>query len=1119
MTFNGLLIKFLVVFLADLSVHLADKIKFEFTYSNYNLTAAEESQVLQHNRKLAGVSLAHENWTYDKVIMEIVDDDSGLFIVHKRPFGDRFVVADFSTKPSYFWSFNYEERSIYNFKVKASLVGESLFCFAHVTVRVEDRNDLGPYWVDEGDLQRNISVPENITTFSKLARFEAKDYDYLTKHSAIYYSFLEYSEEFFIDPLTGWVIVAKPLLLEKSTKKIYKLSVIAINGYKSRPYMKLEDRFSQKITLIVNVIPVNIYRPEFRVKELPNLIEDGAKNVIYAVFDVTDRDKGRKGQIDSVRIVDGDSHGYFDIVKRDKKEYRLIARKSVDREAFPMGFNLTIEAKDKGNPFQSNNYSIHVAISDMNDNAPHFLFKSNNFTAYVSECALVSTPVIKLNAKDTDLGKNAEIFYSIESGNERNWFSIDGRLGVIRIANSLDYEKQKTVVLIVKAQDQANKASRKVSSAVVRISLEDCNDNFPVFKPKVPKMFVSENSVSKLILQFKATDADSGYNGKVTYILKNCNKKLKCPFVINRNNGKLFTTNELDYDYSIRVWNLIVVARDSGSPFQRTAHQNITLEITNVNDNPPIMMKKSCTIEINKRATSYTFRELPVNAMDPDGNPVRMEITGGTAKKSFSINPESGVLTFNNTDIRKRRHQRGTLTENLFVSAKDSDKYKAIRPTKISVKYLRNRKKTRLIRCLDNEEALIAINNTKTAPHFNSRDLPMATRLYENRFAPQFLDFPQEVSIDEDVAPNVTIATITARDDDPGYNGRLVFVISSGNEDGAFKMQTTDTFGRLLIFGGVDRERKKLYKLSVTVSDSANIPKMQTRELIVNVRDVNDNYPIFERKIYRISIPENTKPNSEILQVSATDADTGPNSMILYKLENERFNVDEKTGRIKVMEELDREEIDNYELIVTATDMGRKVQLESSTRVIVDVTDVNDNVPVCLISSPILHVREDLPVGSVVTVVHGKDGDLGNSGRIRYNFVRKTLKSKPPFSIDKTTGIIRLQTELRYSLKTSYNLTILLKDRGKHSLSSRCKLKIEITDVDENRYSPRFGDSVFSFAVPENVERGTFIAQLNAVDKDKKDNEEERNYDLTYSIRGGTGLGLFTINNEGTYNW
>lgn len=1117
MTFSGLLIKLLVVFLADLSVHLADKIKFEFTYSSYNLSAVEESQVLQHNRKLAGVHLTHENWTYDKVHMEIIEDESGLFIVHKRPFGDRFVVADFSTKPSYFWSFNYEEKSIYNFKVKASLVGESLFCTAHVTVRVKDRNDLGPYWADEGDLQRNISVPENITTFSKLARFEAKDYDYLTRHSAIYYSFLEYSEEFFIDPISGWVIVAKPLLLDKSFRKTFKLSVIAINGFQAKPKMKLEDRFSQKITLFINVIPVNIYRPEFRVKELPNLIEDGAKNVVYAVFDVTDKDKGRKGQIDSVRIVDGDSHGYFEVVKRDKKEYRLIARKSVDREAFPMGFNLTIEAKDKGNPFQTTNYSIHVAISDMNDNAPRFLFKRNNFTARVSECALVSTPVIKLNAKDTDLGKNAEIFYSIESGNERNWFSIDGRLGVIRIANSLDYEAQKTVVLIVKAQDQANKASRKVSTVVVRIYLEDCNDNFPVFKPTIPKMFVPENSVNKLIIRFEAKDADSGSNGKITYLLKNCNKN--CPFVINRSNGKLFTTNELDYDYSIRVWNLIVVARDSGSPFQRTAHQNITFEITNVNDNPPIMMKKSCTIEINKRATSFTFHDMPVNAMDPDGNPVRMEIIGGTAEKSFSINPESGILTFNNSDIRKRRHQRrSTLTENLLVSAKDSDKYRAIRPTKILVKYLRNRKKTRLIRCQDNEEAVLAIERSKAVPHFNSRDLPMTSRLYENRFAPQFLDFPNEVSVDEDVAPNTQVAMITARDDDQGYNGRLVFVISSGNEDGAFKMQTTDTYGKLLIFGGVDRERKKVYKLSVTVSDSANIPKMQTRELTVNVRDINDNYPVFERKIYRVTIPENTKPKTEILQVSATDADTGPNGMIRYLLESERFGVDEKSGRIRVMEELDREEIDNYELIVTAIDMGRDIQLKSCTRIIIDVTDVNDNAPICLMPSPIISVREDLPVGSVVTVVHGKDGDLGSSGRIRYNFSRKTLKSNPPFSIDKTTGIIRLETELRYSLKASYNLTVLLRDRGKRSLSLKCKLKVEVSDVDENRHAPRFSDSVFSFAVPENVERGTFIAQLNAVDEDKKDNEEERNYDLVYSIRSGTGLGLFTINNEGTYD-
>ena len=117
------------------------------------------------------------------------------------------------------------------------------------------------------------------------------------------------------------------------------------------------------------------------------------------------------------------------------------------------------------------------------------------------------------------------------------------------------------------------------------------------------------------------------------------------------------------------------------------------------------------------------------------------------------------------------------------------------------------------------------------------------------------------------------------------------------------------------------------------------------------------------------------------------------------------------------------------------------------------------------------------------------------------------------FSIDRVTGTVRLARRLDFEDRSVYNLTVRAKDRGSPSLSSEAYLAVEVVDVNENLYAPRFEDFVTEASVRENAPPGTIVAKVTATDSDPPGDDSR----LSYVIRGGTGLGLFSIDNEGQF--
>ena len=360
---------------------------------------------------------------------------------------------------------------------------------------------------------------------------------------------------------------------------------------------------------------------------------------------------------------------------------------------------------------------------------------------------------------------------------------------------------------------------------------------------------------------------------------------------------------------------------------------------------------------------------------------------------------------------------------------------------------------------------------------------------------------------------------MVATDRDLGFNGALLYVISEGDVDCAFSLDAVT--GDLAVAGFLDRERTPDYILNVTVYDQGLPQKSASKLIRVAVDDMNDNRPRFVKSTFSFFFPENTSPGTPVVTLNATDPDSGAYGRVTYSLETETdsFELDPESGLLVVSKELDREAREFYDLTIRATDGDELRPLSSTAVVRVRVLDVNDVAPLFTSRQYLVKAREDLPVGSVVGMVHAHDPDLYQGGEVRFSVVPDQssyaadgMAAEDVFEVDEVSGTVRIRAALDYEQKQLFNLTIGASDLGSPSLSSAASFIVEVLDVNENLHAPKFSSYFFRTSVQENLPSGSHVAQVTAEDLDGDDTDDGR---LSYSIRGGDGLGSFIVDEEG----
>lgn len=347
-----------------------------------------------------------------------------------------------------------------------------------------------------------------------------------------------------------------------------------------------------------------------------------------------------------------------------------------------------------------------------------------------------------------------------------------------------------------------------------------------------------------------------------------------------------------------------------------------------------------------------------------------------------------------------------------------------------------------------------------------------------------------------------------AQDLDVGTNTLQTYHLSANENFNLNVKSRTDggKFPELVLEKALDREHRAFHHLVLTAEDGGSPPKSSKTHITIQVLDANDNHPVFDRPSYGARLVENSPLGTLVVKLNATDVDEGPNGDIRYSLSSHNsdalrqiFAIDEQTGEIRVQGNLDFEEATVYEIEVEAKDMGSPT-MEEHCSVVVEITDVNDNAPEVILTSFSSSLSEDALPGTVVAVIHVKDRDSGDQGKVQC-YVSPDL----PFQL-------RKDYEHQYSLLTRtrldrervayYNVTISASDLGSPPLSRHTILPITLVDVNDN--APQFEQASYEVLVAENNPVGSVLVTVSAVDPDS-----EQNSRLSYSILqvGGTEPG------------
>ncbi len=294
-------------------------------------------------------------------------------------------------------------------------------------------------------------------------------------------------------------------------------------------------------------------------------------------------------------------------------------------------------------------------------------------------------------------------------------------------------------------------------------------------------------------------------------------------------------------------------------------------------------------------------------------------------------------------------------------------------------------------------------------------------------------------------------------------------------------------FAELVLEKELDREQQKEIDMILTATDGGSPQRSGTAVIHITVLDANDNVPVFSESVYKVTLAENTPSGTEIIKVTATDADEGPNGEVTYEFSRisdkatKLFSIDKVTGQIMVCGEIDYEIEKNYEMIIQSKDASG---LASTAKIIIDVTDVNDNPPKIILKSLNNPVPENSEPGTGVGIINVQDKDSGENRQIRCS-----VQQNVPFILNPSVkNYFSLVTtkSLDREKESDYNITITATDGGSPPLSTSMTIHLFVSDVNDN--PPVFVQQSYSAYISENNKPGTSVCSVSANDPDWRQN-------------------------------
>ncbi|XP_069781342.1 protocadherin Fat 4 isoform X2 [Narcine bancroftii] len=889
------------------------------------------------------------------------------------------------------------------------------FGYLQVNVTVQDANDNSPSF---SQAHYQASVPESVPVGSSVLQVTATDLDQGANADLVYS--VDEGSPFHMEPLTGVLTVKEQLDYE--TKKAYSLVIRARDGG--------SPSLSGRTEATVELLDVNDNEPLVRFRYLPAssrfaaVDENAPIGTVVALLTVSDADTAANGNI-SVSILAGNEQMHFSVQRSPVPGLRLIkVARALDRERIP-AYNLTVSVCDHGRPMgRSSLASLLIFVNDINDHAP--TFERPLYQVHVAEDVPLGSYIGGLRATDGDSGLNAQLRYSVVSGNRLGWFNISEESGLITSAAALDRETAAQLRLNISARDQG--LQPRTSYTTLSITISDVNDQAPTFPQSSYSSAIAEHSPPGTpLVALTAVDKDLGANGTVRFLLgPDTPLRYRQLFRLDPVSGLLTCLAELDREEQAD-YVLFVQARDKGVPPLSSVAQ-VDVSLLDLNDNRPTFYPLQYFANIKENEPPGTYITT-VSATDPDlgsNGTVSYTITAGDTSR-FQIHQRTGVIS---TRLSLDREERTAYQ--LQVVATDGGN---LRSQTLGI-------------------VTITVIDTQDSP-------------------PSFSQSSYSFVIFENIAIGSLVGMVSASTLD--LNTNITYLITSGDQKGMFTIGGST--GQITTASTIDREEMAFYQLKVVASGGT-----VTGETLVNitVKDLNDNSPHFPHVVESINAVENWGLGHTIFQAEAKDPDEGINGMVSYSLrQNPKglFHIDEKTGIVTLNGPLDIN-AGSYQVEALASDMGVP-QRSSSLILTIYVHDVNDNAPVFDQLSYEITISEAEPVNSRFFRVQASDKDSGVNGEITYDIIEGNREKRFGIFPD---GQLYIKAELDRETQNHYILMVVAADRAVEPLNATVNVTIILEDVNDNR--PLFNSTNYVFHFEEEQKAGSSVGYINAVDKD-----------------------------------
>lgn len=420
-------------------------------------------------------------------------------------------------------------------------------------------------------------------------------------------------------------------------------------------------------SVIVQIQDVNKDTPQFTMPSYKISVSENASiGETLLTFSAIDHDRTPQNANVEYSIIGGNDSNKFHleicVIGPESVNMlvgNLVLRSVLDREK-SLAYQLIILASDYGTPSLNSTATVSIVVLDVNDNPP--VFTSLEYHVHIRENISVGSHITAVSASDCDSGANAEVTYSITSGNDKGHFRLDAKTGSIDLVRALDYEETMKFSLTVQASD-GGVGIKNVAFAVVFVNILDANDYAPIFVFPSLDCEVGENLPPlSSVCTISALDFDTGPFGYLSYSIKSsCLSSHGTPtdhdmFLIDPLTGEIRTKHMLDLEHQVKFC-FVAQAEDKSDS---TATVTIQVTVEGVDEFDPVFNQDQYFFDFPEKNEAGQLIGKVMASDDDGGLDGIVHYTLLKQSPFFFVNHSSGAIYLTRSFHRKRNSMKRT---------------------------------------------------------------------------------------------------------------------------------------------------------------------------------------------------------------------------------------------------------------------------------------------------------------------------------------------------------------------------------------------------------------------------------------------------------------------------